>query len=63
MRIRHFLVLAAVTLFVAFGPVERTAPSKSALVVGISDYIQFSDEIGGDLSGAVGDARAMADVW
>lgn len=62
MRIRHFLVLAAVALFVAFGPPERTAPAKWAVVVGISDYIHFGDEIGGDLPGAANDARAVADV-
>ena len=62
MRIRHFLVLAAVTLFVAFGPPERTSPAKWALVVGISDYTHFGDEIGGDLPGAANDARAIADV-
>jgi hypothetical protein len=47
---------------VAFGPPERAAPTKWALVVGISDYIHFGDEIGGDLPGAANDARAMADV-
>ncbi|MFO7894521.1 MAG: caspase family protein [Longimicrobiales bacterium] len=62
MRIRHFLVLAAVTLFVAFGPPERTSPAKWALVVGISDYTHFGDEVGGDLPGAANDARAIADV-
>lgn len=62
MRIRHFLALAAVTLFVAFGPPERTAPTQWALVIGISDYINFGDEIGGNLPGAANDARAMADV-
>jgi len=61
-RIRHFLVLAAVTLSVAFGPPERTTPAKWALVVGISDYTHFGDEIGGDLPGAANDARAVADV-
>ncbi len=62
MRIRHFLVLAAVTMFVAFGPPERTTPAKWAVVVGISDYTNFGDEIGGDLPGAANDARAIADV-
>lgn len=62
MRARHFLVLAAVTLFVAFGPPERTTPAKWALVVGISDYTNFGDELGGDLPGAANDARAVADV-
>ena len=62
MRIRHFLALAAVTLLTAFGPPERTTPQKWAVVVGISDYIHFGDEVGGDLPGAVNDARAIADV-
>lgn len=51
MRIRHFLVLSAVTLSVAFGPPERTTPAKWALVVGISDYTHFGDEIGGERAG------------
>ncbi len=62
MRIRHLLVLAAVALFVAFGPPERTTPEKWALVIGISDYMHFGDEVGGDLPGAANDARAVADV-
>jgi hypothetical protein len=61
-RIRHLLVLAAAALFVAFGPPERTTPEKWALVIGISDYMHFGDEIGGDLPGAANDARSMADV-
>ncbi len=62
MRARHFLALAAVSLFAAFGPPERTTQAKWALVVGISDYIHFDDEVGGDLPGAANDARAVADV-
>jgi len=61
-RSRHLVIIAAVALFAAFGPPERTAPTKWALVVGISDYMNFGDEIGGDLPGAANDARAMADV-
>ncbi len=56
------LTIVAVAALVAFGPAHRTAPTKWALVVGISDYINFGDEIGGDLPGAANDARAMADV-
>ena len=62
MRARHALVLAAVTLFAAFGPPERTTPAKWALVVGISDYTNFGDELGGDLPGAANDARGVAEV-
>lgn len=51
-----------VSLLVAFGPPERTTPAKWALVVGISDYTHFGDELGGDLPGAANDARAIADV-
>jgi hypothetical protein len=61
-RARHFLVLAAAALFVAFGPPERTTPTTWARVVGIGDYIHFGDEMGGDLPGAANDARAMADL-
>ena len=62
MSARHLLGPAAVALFVAFAPPERTAPARWAVVVGISDYTHFGDEIGGDLPGAANDARAMADV-
>lgn len=54
-------ILAAVPLL-AFGPVERIAPTRWALVVGISDYINFDDVEGGDLPGAEGDARGMRNV-
>jgi hypothetical protein len=51
-------ILAAVPLL-AFGPAERVAPTHWALLVGISDYINFEGEEGGDLMGAEGDARFM----
>ena len=54
-------VLAAVPLL-AFGPSERVAPTRWALIIGISDYINFDDETGGDLPGAERDARAIRDV-
>ena len=54
-------VLAAVPLL-AFGPSERIAPARWALIIGISDYINFDDEAGGDLPGAERDARAIRDV-
>jgi hypothetical protein len=61
-KLTHLSVLAAVALFAAFGPLERTAPTRWAVVVGISDYDNFGPEIGGDLPGAANDARSMRDV-
>ncbi len=55
------MILAVVPLL-AFGPAERTAPTHWAFVVGISDYINFSDAEGGDLPGAEHDARTVRDV-
>ena len=55
-------VLLAVVPLLAFGPSERTAPTHWAFVVGISDYINFSDAEGGDLPGAEHDARTIRDV-
>ena len=55
-------VLMAVVPLLAFGPAERTAPTHWAFVVGISDYINFSDAEGGDLPGAEHDARTIRDV-
>jgi hypothetical protein len=54
-------VLATVPLL-AFGPQERTALTHWALLVGISDYINFADVEGGDLPGAEQDARRVRDV-
>ena len=62
MKIKHFFALALVALFAAFGPLERTAPTRWALLIGISDYTNFGDEIGGDLPGAVNDVKAWRDV-
>lgn len=65
MDIKRFspLVVALVALpLLAFGPAERTAPTHWALIVGISDYVHFGDEPGGDLPGAEHDARAWRDV-
>jgi pyruvate kinase len=45
-----------------FGPSERAAPNRWALIVGITDYIHLGDEEGGDLPGAERDARVMRDV-
>lgn len=62
MRARPLAAVAALCLFPGFGPAERATPTRWALVVGISDYIHFGDEVGGDLPGAASDARAVADV-
>ncbi len=61
-RFGSLAVLLTVVPLLAFGPVDRTAPTKWAFIVGISDYIHFSDETGGDLPGAERDARVMRDV-
>jgi Domain of unknown function (DUF4384)/Caspase domain len=55
------LALAAVPLL-AFGPARTAAPSHWAVLIGISDYINYTDEEGGDLPGAENDARGMRDV-
>ncbi|MEX0892269.1 MAG: caspase family protein [Gemmatimonadota bacterium] len=60
MRIRHLVVLAGAALIL--GAIPHKAPTKWALLIGISDYANFGDEIGGDLPGAVYDARRMRDV-
>ncbi|HUF50104.1 MAG TPA: caspase family protein [Longimicrobiales bacterium] len=62
MRTRKFAALAATLLLVAFAPHTSNAPNRWALIVGISDYASFGDEIGGDLPGASWDARRMRDV-
>jgi hypothetical protein len=54
-------LLAAVPLL-AFGPQQRVAATHWALLVGISDYIEFDDVEGGDLPGAEHDARRIRDV-
>lgn len=41
---------------------ELRPPSRWALLIGISDYIHFGDEPGGDLPGAEGDALALRSV-
>lgn len=53
--------LAAVPML-AFGPAERITPTRWAVIIGISDYINFDDVTGGDLPGAEHDARGMRDV-
>lgn len=67
--VKAAVVLALVPL-AAFGPADRNsgvgvverAPARWALIVGINDYINFTDEPGGDLRGAVRDAQATRDV-
>lgn len=59
---RHAAVLAAATLVGAAAPHSDYTPGHWALIVGISDYQNFEDEIGGDLPGAVNDALAFRDV-
>ena len=59
---RHAAVLAAATLFSAATPHVSYAPNQWALIIGISDYQNFGDEMGGDLPGAVNDANAFRDV-
>lgn len=61
MKVRQLAVIAAVGLFGAFTPHSRT-PNSYALIVGVSDYANFGNEIGGDLPGARNDARDWRDV-
>jgi len=55
-------ILMAMVPLLAFGPNERVAPTHWALIIGVSDYIHFGDEAGGDLPGAERDARVFLDV-
>ena len=59
---RHAAILAAATLVGAAAPHSDYVPSHWALIVGVSDYQNFGDEIGGDLPGAVNDANAFRDI-
>lgn len=60
-RFTYIAIMVAVLPLVAFGPTERTALTHWALVIGISDYINFDDVEGGDLPGAEHDALGMRD--
>src|SRR5688572_6905893 len=51
-----------IAVLAAFAPHARPVPGRWALVIGISDYVNFGPEIGGDLPGARNDALAMRDV-
>ncbi|MFQ5536468.1 MAG: caspase family protein [Gemmatimonadota bacterium] len=61
-RFPSIALMATLLPLLAFGPAERIAPTHWALIVGISDYINFDDVEGGDLPGAEHDARAVRDV-
>ena len=54
--------LFAALPLLAFGPQQRTALTHWALLVGVSDYVNFADVEGGDLPGAEQDARRVRDV-
>lgn len=62
MRARNLILSGAVLLSTGFVPHQPPAPAKWAIVVGINDYENFGDEIGGDLYGAVNDAESIRDV-
>jgi caspase domain-containing protein/uncharacterized protein DUF4384 len=61
-RFAYFAMMVGVLPLLAFGPDERTALTRWALIVGVSDYINFGDEEGGDLPGAEHDAMRIRDV-
>src|SRR5688500_11987345 len=62
-RFGPWTALAATLPLLAFGPVSpRTASNQWAVIIGVSDYVNFSDVEGGDLPGAEHDATAMRDV-
>jgi hypothetical protein len=61
-KVRQFAALLLVGVLAAFAPHDRTAPNSWALLIGVSDYMYFDDEIGGDLPGAAPDAMRMRDV-
>lgn len=61
-RLAAFATMALALPLLAFGPQERTALTHWAFIVGVSDYIHFADEEGGDLPGAEHDARRIRDV-
>jgi hypothetical protein len=62
MKFRRWSALVALAALAGFAPHTRSAPTRWALVVGISDYINFGSEIGGDLPGARNDALGFRDV-
>lgn len=62
MRISRLLAPALLAALVGFAPHGRVDTQRWALIIGISDYENFGDEVGGDLPGAVNDATGMRDV-
>lgn len=58
-RLVSFAALLALTPLLAFGPAERTSPTRWALVVGIGEYAFLEDA---DLPGAERDARSIRDA-
>jgi metacaspase-1 len=60
-KVRQLAALAAIGMFAGFTPHTRT-PNSYAVIVGISDYVNFGAEIGGDLPGARNDARDFRNV-
>ena len=62
MKARNLILSGAALLSVGFVPHQPPPATKWALVVGINDYANFGDEIGGDLYGAVNDAESIRDV-
>lgn len=61
-RYAALLLLLGLVPLAAFGPVERTTPTRWALIIGVGDYMNFGDEPGGDLPGAEFDAKNFRDV-
>jgi len=61
-KLASVAVVAAVLPLLAFGPADQAAPTHWALLIGISDYINFDDVEGGDLPGAEHDARSIRDL-
>ena len=62
MKLKHIGALTAFAALCGFLSHGRAAPDRWALIIGISDYVNFQDEIGGDLPGASLDAQRMRDV-
>ncbi|MDA0329722.1 MAG: caspase family protein [Gemmatimonadetes bacterium] len=61
-RVAYIATMVAILPLLAFGPQERTALTRWAFIVGVSDYIHFEDVEGGDLPGAEHDARRIRDA-
>ena len=57
-RFRALAIVLLATSLLAATSHPAPAPNRWALVIGISDYLHYEDEPGGDLPGAANDARA-----